>query len=146
MYKFSWQKFLWILRVWKNFVKFAKICFRKILKIFREICEIVFAPKFQCLKIFNYFPNLMLGQNRVQNLMISLEYHHFELNVIERNPQDGGSLVVLFMVGWSKTIMCTLLARIWLGLKISFLPSFSRKFLHTKNTFFVRKINWNNWK
>ena len=45
----------------------------------------------------------MLGQNRVQNLMISLEYHHFELNVIERNPQDGGSLVVLFMVGWSKT-------------------------------------------
>ena len=38
--------------------------------------------------------------------MISLEYHHFELNIIERNPQDGGSLMMcaLMMVRFGRVI------------------------------------------
>ena len=114
----------------KKFAKFAKICFREIFwkAVFREIRENKFSrnlknrsyAKFAKLfshknfnawksSILRYLPKLILGQNWAQNIMISLEYHHFELNIIERNPQDGGSLMICAlwwcygMVGWSKT-------------------------------------------
>ena len=59
--------------------------------------------------ILRYLPKLIQGQNLAQNIMISLEYHHFESNIIERNPQDGGLLMICAlwwfcgMVEWSKT-------------------------------------------
>ena len=101
-----------------------------------------------------------------QNITISLEYHQFELDIIERNPQDGGHWYVHWwcygMVGWSKTNVPPPRPNIWLGLssKMSFLQSLKNlrlaKFAEISpreihKNFFVREIrenklprnNWN---
>ena len=80
----------------RSYAKFAKLFSHKNFNAWKS-------------SILRYLPKLILGQNWAQNIMISLEYHHFELNIIERNPQDGGSLMICAlwwcygMVGWSKT-------------------------------------------
>ena len=80
----------------RSYAKFAKLFSHKNFNAWKS-------------SILRYLPKLILGQNWAQNIMISLEYHHFELNIIERNPQDGGSLMICALwwcyglVGWSKT-------------------------------------------